>query len=388
VVEGIPYNVATVKKSVLTAQKSGKLIIDPLELKCSIRLQNKRNNRDPFANFFGGGHNIKQEVISSKAISINVEELPAPPTNYYGAVGHMDISSEVDNTTINANDAITYKLKVTGTGNIELIEPFEINFPDDFEVYDPKISERIFEGGRKRSVKTFEYLLIPRYKGDYSIPSVSLIVYNNRKNQYETKKSNRHRLTILENNNTEKEGVNTNQQIIKSEQKDINFIFTETNFLEKENIVLSKNTFLILFFLPILLLLLLLIYTKLIGKTDKNSKGWKNKKANKIALKRLNSAQICINNDDYDLFFEEIEKSLWGYFADKFQVLSSELSKDTISIYFKNLSIQKEVKERFIALLNECQFARYAPTNNKNAKMGQILNKAKEIIIEVETAIK
>ena len=82
-----PYNVATVKKSVLTAQKSGKLIIDPLELKCSIRLQNKRNTRDPFANFFGGGHNIKEELISSKSISINVEDLPDPPANYYGAVG-------------------------------------------------------------------------------------------------------------------------------------------------------------------------------------------------------------------------------------------------------------------------------------------------------------
>jgi len=388
VVDGVPYNVATIKKSVLTAQKSGKLIIDPLELKCSIRLQNKRNTRDPFANFFGGGHNIKEELISSKSISINVEGLPAPPTNYYGAVGQMKISSEVDNNTINANDAITYKLKVTGTGNIELIEPFEINFPDDFEVYDPKVSERIFEGGRKRSVKTFEYLLIPRYKGEYSIPSVSLKMYNTRGKQYETKKTNSHKLTILENNNTEKEGVNTNQQIIKNEQKDINFIFTETDFLKKENIVLSKKTFLILFFLPFLLLLLLLIYTKLIGETDINSKSWKNKRANKFALKRLNSAQICINNNNFDLFFEEIEKSLWGYFADKFQVSVSKLSKETVSNYFKSLSIQKETENRFIALLDECQFARYAPTNNKNAKMGEILYKAKEIIIEVETALK
>ena len=43
IINGIPYNVATIKKSVLTAQKSGKLIIDPMELKCSIRIQNNRN---------------------------------------------------------------------------------------------------------------------------------------------------------------------------------------------------------------------------------------------------------------------------------------------------------------------------------------------------------
>ena len=128
--------------------------------------------------------------------------------------------------------------------------------------------------------------------------------------------------------------------------------------------------------------------TKLIKETDKNSKNWKNRKANKIALKRLKSAQICINNDDFDLFFEEIEKSLWGYFADKSQVSVAKLSKETVSNYFKSLSIQKETENRFITLLNECQFARYAPTNNKNAKMGEILYKAKEIIIEVETALK
>ena len=139
VINGVAYNVATVKKSVLTAQKSGKLIIDPMELKCSIRVQNKRkNHKDPFASFFGGGYNIQKEFIASKAITINVADLPSPPANFKGAVGNMSIKSEVDNTTANANDAISYKLTITGTGNIELIEPLDIQFPEDFEVYDPK----------------------------------------------------------------------------------------------------------------------------------------------------------------------------------------------------------------------------------------------------------
>ena len=56
VLDGIAYNTAVIKKSVLTAQKKGKLTIDPLELKCGIRTQNQRSN-DPFANFFG--NNLK-----------------------------------------------------------------------------------------------------------------------------------------------------------------------------------------------------------------------------------------------------------------------------------------------------------------------------------------
>jgi hypothetical protein len=388
VIDGITYNVATIKKSVLTAQKSGELVIDPMELKCSIRIQKKRNNRDPFANFFGGSHNLQEEFIRSKPITIKVAKLSNPPANFKGAVGDMKIKSSVDNTSINANDAITYKLTITGTGNIELIEPLAIQFPEDFEVYEPKITDRIFEGGRKRSVKTFEYLLIPRYKGSYNIPSANLIVYNTKKKQYETKKSSKHDLTILASKNNEQESGIVNKQNVRREQKDIHYIFTESNLQVIKERIIHQNLFYTLLLLPILLLIFLWIYNKIVGKTDTSGIEWKNKKANKIALKRLKTAQICINSNDFDSFFEEIEKSLWGYFADKFKVESADLSKETVSTFFKSSDIENTIESKFITLLDECEFARYAPESNKNAQMDTVLTKAKNIIIEVETALK
>lgn len=385
VIDGIAYNVATIKKSVLTAQKSGKLSIDPMELKCSIRKKSDKRNRG----FFGGGIEIQEEFISSKAVNINVSELPTPPANFKGAVGSMKIKSEIDNSTAKANDAITYKLTITGKGNIELIEPLNIKFPEDFEVYDPKISDKIFEGGRKRSIKTFEYLLIPRYKGNYTIPSSSLIVYNPKTKKYTTQKTNQHKLTINASvNNEQGTGNSTNQQTIKTDKKDINYIFTETKLKQIGENVLSKNLFNLLFFLPILLVIILWFYNKIAGKTDINSKNWKTKKANKIALKRLKTAQICINNNDFDGFFEEIEKSIWGYFADKFKVAIADLSKETIYIHFEKGNISKEIESKFVSLLDECEFARYAPASNKNAQMETILSKATTIIIEVEKALK
>jgi len=384
VIDGVAYNVATIKKSVLTAQKSGKLSIDPMELKCSIRKKSNKRNRG----FFGGGIEIQEEFISSKAVTINVSELPTRPVNFKGAVGSMKIKSEIDNSTAKANDAITYKLTITGTGNIELVEPLNIQFPEDFEVYDPKISDRIFEGGRKRSVKIFEYLLIPRYKGDYTIPSSSLIVYNPKTKKYTTQKTNQHNLIIKANTNTEDENSTIKQQIIKTEKKDIHYIFTTTKLKEVRDNILNKNLFILIFFLPIFLIILLWIHNTIVGKTDANSSDWKNKKANKIALKRLKYAQNCINNNDFDSFFEEIEKSLWGYFADKFKVSIADLSKETVSTHFYSNAIDINTEKQFIALLDECEFARYAPASNKNAQMGDILNKAKHIIIEVKTALR
>ena len=355
-----------------------------MELKCSIRVKNNKRNRG----FFSNNYQIQEEYISSKAITITVTELPSPPPNFHGAVGKFTIKSEVDNTTANANDAITYKLTITGTGNIELIEPLAIQFPEDFEVYDPKISDRIFEGGRKRSIKTFEYLLIPRYEGEYTIASSSLVYYNNKTKKYETKKTPQHNLIINANSNTESENSTINQQIIKTEKKDIHYIFTTTKLKEIHDNILNKNLFILIFFLPIFLIVLLRIHNTIVGKTDENSSDWKNKKANKIALKRLKYAQNCINNSDFDTFFEEIEKSLWVYFADKFKVSTADLSKETVSTHFYSNGIVNYTEKQFIALLDECEFARYSPASNKNAQMGDILTKAKHIIIEVETALR
>ena len=127
---------------------------------------------------------------------------------------------------------------------------------------------------------------------------------------------------------------------------------------------------------------------QIIEQTDTLSSDWKNKKANKIALKRLKTAQICINNNDFDDLFEEIEKALWGYFSDKFKVAIADLSKETVSTYFKSSAIENTIENKFIALLDECEFARFAPESNKNAQMDTVLDKAKNIIIEVETALK
>ena len=363
------YIKTIIYRGTLTAQKSGKLILDPTVLEFVYKRRNTRK-------------------VNSKSISLTVEPLPSPPANFNGAVGNMSVKSEIDNTIINANEAITYKVIITGTGNIELIEPLAIEFPEDFEVYDPKITDKIFDGGRKRSIKTFEYLLIPRYKGEYTIPSANLIVYNPKNKTYEIKKTNSHKLSIGASKNNEDETNGTNQQTVKSTQQDINYIFTNTTFQKIGERAMSKKSFYTLFFFPIVLLILLWIYIKTVGKIGANSKDWKNKKANKIALKRLKTAQNCIKNNDFDGFFEEIEKSLWGYFADKFKIQIAELSKETISIHFNSSAINVEIKSQFIALLDECEFARYAPASNKNAQMDAFLEKAKNIIIEVETALR
>ena len=388
VIDGVPYNTAVIKKTVLTAQKSGKLKIDPIQVTCSIRITNQRNRRDPFANFFNS-YNLREEKISSKSLTIDVKELPTPkPKQFNGAVGNFEISSKVDKNEIQANDALTYTIKLTGTGNIELIEAFEINFPKDFEVYDPKISEKIFQGGNKRSVKTFEYLLIPRYQGKYKIPSFDFISYNTKLKKYTTKKTLNHSITVLKSDNNESELSNYNQQKIESSNNDINYIKNKTSLVEKNSSRVDIKIFHLLFFLPLIILIILrLIITLLKGKSI-NIIDRKHKLAKKIASKRLRQANEFMKKKNHDNFFEEVEKSLWGYFADKFKVEIANLSKESIELYFNKYKIDDKTKIQFIELINTCEIARYSPLANKIEKMSNVLNEAENIIINVEAELK
>ena len=388
VIDGIPYNTAIIKKTVLTAQKSGKLEIDPIKVTCSIRITNQRNRRDPFANFFNT-YNVKEEIISSKKITINVKDLPSPkPSNFSGGVGNFEISSKTDKNELNANDALTYTIKLTGTGNIELIKPFIIDFPKDFEVYDPKITEKIFQGGNKRSVKTFEYLLIPRYNGDYKIPSYNFSFFDTKQKKYVTKNTQVHNINVLKSNNDEGNITSFSQQKIESINNDINYIKNSTIFSEKTNETISLNILYFLFFLPLILMFLLSIILSVRNKNPLNLIDKKHKLAKKIASKRLKKANEFFNTKNYDGFYEEIEKSLWGYFSDKFKVDIINLSKDSINDYFTKHQISKDVKNQFIDLINRCELERYSPVSNKSEQVNSLLSEAEKIIINVEAELK
>tara|TARA_B100001540_G_scaffold96627_1_gene87040 strand:+ start:183 stop:1931 length:1749 start_codon:yes stop_codon:yes gene_type:complete len=388
VIDGIPYNTAIIKKTVLTAQKSGKLEIDPIKVTCSIRITNQRNRRDPFANFFNT-YNVKEEIISSKKITVNVKDLPSPkPSNFSGGVGNFEISSKTDKNELNANDALTYTIKLTGTGNIELIKPFIIDFPKDFEVYDPKITEKIFQGGNKRSIKTFEYLLIPRYKGDYKIPSYNFSFFDTKQKKYVTKKTQVHNINVLKSNNDEGNITSFSQQKIESINNDINYIKNSTIFSEKTNQTISLNVLYFLFFLPLILMVLLSIILSVRNKNPLNLIDKKHKLAKKIASKRLKKAKEFLNTKNYDGFYEEIEKSLWGYFSDKFKVDIINLSKDSINDYFTKHQISKDVKNQFIDLINRCELERYSPVSNKSEQVNSLLSEAEKIIINVEAELK
>ena len=376
------YEVYTIAKYTLTPQKSGNLIIEPLEIVCQ---------------FF-----FNQRVIKSLTKEVIVTNPENMPKNYSGLVGDMKIEAEISNDTIKANEAVNYSITITGTGNIALLTWDDILtlFPNDFEIIQSEIDDnKIFKGGMVRSIKKFDYILIPKFKGKYNIPPSSITVYNSKEKSYKTNKSSERNLIVLE-------GDNSNEIQSKNYEKEINYISDNTKLKKSikhssENLsflneikrlkyfndlhILSINIFYFILLLPILIIIKIKIYAFFNNRLKSKNK---DSKMQKIAQKRLIYAKKCIKKQDFNGFFEEVEKSLWNYFAFKFKVDSSNLSKETIYKYFKKNNLNEEIQNRFIKLLNECEFARFSSTKSKNMKMEVILNQAKKIIIEVEKSLK
>lgn len=383
IIDGLNYTTIKFRHSVLTSQKSGLLIIPPTNMELDIPRRGRLIQNHPF---FGPQYEtvLSTQNIKTKEKRIRVKELPEPiPKNFYGTVSKkFSIRSEIDRTNLKTSEAISFKVIFRGEGNINMLEPFEINFPNSFEVFDPITTDKTYIGNHNTGgTKIFEYILIPREKGNYTIPNVSFSYFNPQTKEYSTINSKSYDILVEQG----KEYTPTDT---------LNLSYEELSLLQNSSFskISSRkmlHSYFYTFFWSISCIIILLILTSFILNNRKiNPIDQKRRKSTKIAIRRLKNAQMCIHNNNFDMFFEEIEKALWGYFADKFNVSQSELSKETIEYYFKRNNIEIDLQNNFIELLNKCEFARYAPDNNKNKQMQNTLNSAKEIIIEVESNLK
>lgn len=375
VIDGVAYNVATLKKIVLTPQRDGNLLIDPIEIKCSIRTNNRSN--DPFASFFNS-YSVQEEFVSSKPIKIKVKSLPGPnPKNFTGIVGSMKVESSVDKNTVKANDAINYKISFIGTGNLELLNEQKIDFPTDFEVYDAKIDERIFQGGLKRSVKTYDYLLIPRYEGKYEIPKTDFSYFDSKTGQFKEISSKGFKINV-EKSEKFLQSSQTNsisKQLVTNNKKDIRHIKYDFN---QSNRIPNK-----LFNVLISILLLILMLSKYFFKYIKNIYQ-KDTKADKLSKIRIKKAEKYLKKNDLTKFYEEIEKSMLLFFSEKLNIEIGDFSKEKLEELMKRKKYNTEIQNQILKIFNDIEIARYSPMSDYK-KSNELLNECVLVIKNIES---
>lgn len=389
---GKNYSTTIWQQFVLFPQQSGKLEIPSITFDATVAQMVA--SADPFDAFFNGGSNyvnINKKLVTPK-ITINVKELPeGKPANFSGGVGEFTLSSSISTQELKTNDAVTIKLVISGAGNMKLINTPEVGFPQDFEIYDPKVDNKfnLTRDGLAGS-KVIEYLAIPRHAGDYTIPPIEFSYFDLKSQSYKTLKTEPYSLKVAkgEGNSDQVVANFTNKEDLKVLGKDIRYIKTgKTNLQPKDNYFFGTIGYYLWYIIPLVLFITFMIIYRKQAIENANVAKVRTKKANKVATKRMKNAGKLLAEKKQEAFYDEVLKALWGYISDKLNIPVSQLSKDNIEEKLNEYGVTSELVTDFINTLNECEFARYAP-GNQNEAMDKVYASALDVISKMENSIK
>lgn len=390
---GRNYKTLLWSQYVLFPQQSGELEIPATTFEGIISIPVQAT--DMFDAIFNAGRyiDIKKELVSNKQI-IQVEALPAGKNgNFYGGVGDFSISSDINTTELTANEAVTIKVVLSGTGNLKLVKTPEIKFPQDFDIYDPKVENKYtIKNGRQTGNKVYEYLAIPRFAGEYKIPAMEYQYFDPKSGTYKTLTTKEYVLNVAKGTGsdaTQTTGVGgyVSKEELRFVGEDVRFHTTGTKLIKTNQVFFGSFAFYMCLLIPLIILLAVVFIARKSIADNANMAKTKRKKANSTAVKRLKVAKKLMANNNKDQFYDEVLRALWGYFGDKLVIPVAQLSKDNVGNELKGRGVTDALIGQTIKLLDDCEFAKYAPGNDEG-RMDAIYEEAVNVISQMENAIK
>ena len=383
-VDGRPYKCVTWSQYVMYPQMTGKLEIPSITFNGTVIQQNR--NVDPFEAFLNGGSGYIEikRAIKAPGMTIQVDPLPKRPANFSGGVGKFNITAQLNKSEVKANEPITLRVIIGGTGNLKLVKHPQVKFPKDFDTYDAKITDKtkLTTNGVEGNM-IYDFIAVPRNQGSYVIPPIEFVYYDIEANAYKTIKTQQFKLEIA------KGDGNVNDAVDYSNLKDKDIHPIKEGDIEIQNIndVFYNSTayWIILSLLFVVFASVLIIFRKrAIDNADITK--LKVKKANRVATKRLKYANTLMLKNEHDKFYDEVLRALWGYVGDKLNMPVEQLSKDNIAERLTQRNVDQETTSMFIRAVDECEYNRYAPGDTKG-NMNQTFEAAMTAIIKIENVL-
>lgn len=343
--------------------------------------------------FFNAGRYVEtKKDLVTRTIRINVNPLPSGKTDaFYGGVGDFSISSSINATDVTANDAVTIRVVLSGTGNLKLVKTPEIKFPKDFDIYDPKVENKYtIKNGRQTGNKVFEYLAIPRYAGQYTIPALDFQYFDTKSGQYKTISTEEYTLNVAKGQGGEQ--ANGSVSYVSKEDlryvgQDVRFHATDHSLKAQDDMLFGTPLFYICLAVPVLLLILFALFRQKQNFDNANQGKVKVRKAGSVASKRLKNAHKLMKDGRKDQFYDEMMRAIGGYLGDRLSIPVAELSKDNIAGALVSRNVPEDLSKDIIGLLNDCEFARFAPGDD-TGRMDRLYDEAVDAIGRIESTLK
>lgn len=389
---GQNYRTVVLKQTLLFPQRSGKLTLRSGTFDVVARIANQARAQSIFDDFFSSYSEVNK-TLSTPQVDINVKPLPSgKPASFTGTVGDLKMTSAINSKVVKANESVTLTIEFSGSGNLKLIKTPEVKFPADFDLYDPKIENNLKTTASSVTGKqTIEYLAIPRHAGDFTIPAVEYSYFDLKSNSYKTLSTPEYSIHVdpgAAGSETTVTSSFTNKEDVKYLGKDIRYIQTGNFSVKKQGeYFFGTATYWICYAIPFALFVLFLFIYRKQASENANIALMRNKKANKVASKRLKKAANYLKENQKEAFYEETMRALWGYVSDKMNMPLSVLTKDNVGIELTNNGADQSFVNEFMEILNTCEFARYAPSNEEHA-MDKLYERTVNVINKMESFIK
>ena len=387
---GRNYQTAVVYRTILYPQHSGDIQIDPAKFEVVLRVQTQQRVRSIFDDFFGSYTNVTK-MITAPGVTIHVAALPSgKPAGFSGGVGKFTMTPSISQTELQANEAVTIKIDITGAGNMKLLKTPAIDWPEGFEPYDPKVTNNYKTTTAGVSgTKSIEYLAIPRSGGEYTIPAVQFSYFDIDEKAYKTLRTPEYTIHVKRGAGESSVASDqpsvvsyTQKEDIKQLGTDIRYIDTKAPVASRQQSVVSNQFIWLWYVVPLLIAIVLLIVLRKQIQEASDLTRMKYKRANKVAQKRLKAAAAALKANDKDSFYAAIEQAAWTYLSDRLSIPTADLNKENIA----SILAQKGVSENLIAevkdVLSTAEFARYAPSTDHG--MDDLYNATTNLINNLE----
>ncbi|HLF13898.1 MAG TPA: BatD family protein [Bacteroidota bacterium] len=396
--QGKQYRVGVLKKVALFPQRNGTLDLGPMNIECVVQVQARKRSNDIFDQFFndpffGNARNVNY-TVSTRAERITVKPLPPEgvPAGFNGAVGKFAMEAWPDREQVSENEPVTFRVKISGTGNIRLLEAPELRVSTDFERYDPKVSDQISKGRTVVSgVRTFEYLLIPRHAGGQKIPAVTFSYFDPSKREYATARSREFAISV----SRESDIAGGSGSVSGLSREDVKLLGEDIRFIRSDDLSLARrgDRFAgspLFFFMaagPVLFLGLFLVVVSRREKVLGDVAGLRSRRARNVAKKRLARAKHLLPGSDREAFYTEVSKALWGYGADRLGMAQSGLALDAICAGLAQRGAREDSAAELSRIIGQCDFARFAPDPDHRG-MEEVYARAEKLILELEGTLR
>lgn len=391
---GKNYGTFVVRQSVLFPQRSGKITIPSGSLDVALRVQvQSRRPRSVFDFFEDAGYVDVNKTVPISAVTVDVKPLPSgKPASFSGGVGNFTMTSSISSEKVKTDEAVTVKVVISGNGNVKLLKNPEVEFPSDFDIYDPKVETNIkTTTGGSTGTKTIEYMAIPRYAGDFEIPAIAFSYFDTKSGAYKTLTSGPYKLHVEQGQgggNAPVVSNFSNKESVKYLGKDIRYLKVNSiRFVLRDEMFFGSLAFYLCYIIPVVLFVIFFIIYRKQVKENANIALVRTKKANKTAVKRLKNAGKLLKENKKEEFYDEVLRALWGYLSDKLSIPLANLTKDNVEAELAKYGVDESLISEFMDILNTCEFARYAPAQASDA-MDKLYEQTIDAIGKMENTIK